>query len=132
MNSPDPESTSKKKSQRWNRASANMGYFPNRKDMTIQLQTVLARELANRKETIQSVATQCGIPASTLHNWTQGTLPTAKNLHFVGALSKYFGLTLSELLFNAKEEQSEASVLFSSTFVDESKRYRLVIEKLAK
>lgn len=99
----------------------------------VKLEAVLKRELKARNESINEVARNCKIPVSTLHGWVHGTLPTAKNLHFLKALSDYLGLSLSVLLFNKKEEASDGSaVLFSSTFIDDEKRYRLVIEKLPK
>ena len=100
--------------------------------MSVQLKEVLNRELTNRRETIQSVAKKCRIPLSTLANWKNGMLPNAKNLHFLKALSEHFEISLSELLFNTKEERSETAILFTSSFVDEQRRYRLVVEKLPK
>lgn len=101
--------------------------------MEIKLRLVLDRELRNRKESIQDLAGKCKIPVSTLHNWSTGAaLPSAKNLKYVPVLADYLGLTISELLFNVKENRPEASVLFSSMFVDDEKRYKLIIEKLPK
>ena len=98
----------------------------------VKLKEVLNREFKSRGESINEVARACKIPVATLHGWTQGTLPTAKNLHFMKALSQHLGLSLSGLIFNEKEESSAATVLFSSTFLDEGKQYRLIIEKVPK
>lgn len=100
--------------------------------MKIRLQEVLNREIKRRHESVNSIAEKCKIPQSTLHNWTQGVLPTAKNLHLIKALSDYFRLPLASLLFDLKEENFDTAVLFSSEFVDESRRYRLIIERLPK
>ncbi|MEK6704609.1 MAG: hypothetical protein AABZ06_02365 [Bdellovibrionota bacterium] len=59
--------------------------------MEIKLKLVLNREIKRRNESVNSMAAACGIPQSTLHNWCQGTLPTAKNLHFIKALSDHLG-----------------------------------------
>ncbi len=100
--------------------------------MEIKLQTVLNREIKKRGESVNSVAEACGIPQSTLHNWCQGVLPTAKNLHYIKALSDHFRLPIAMLLFDLKDESFDSSVLFTSTFVDDNRRYRLIIERLPK
>ena len=100
--------------------------------MEIKLSEVIKRELKRRGESINSVASSTKIPQSTLHNWVQGTKPNAKNLHLVKALSDYFRLPLATLLFDLKDENFDSAVLFSSTFVDDNRRYRLTIEKLPK
>ncbi len=72
------------------------------------------------------------IPSSTLHAWSLGQLPSAKNLHYVKKLGDYLGVSITNLLFNTKDDFAQSNILFSSTFVDQDKRYRLVIEKLPK
>lgn len=100
--------------------------------MKIQLDTVLKRELKSRNESINSVSKSCKIPVSVLHGWLQGVLPSAKNLHHIQTLSEYFGLPLSVLLFNVRDEKSASSVLFSSEFADGDLKYRLLVEKVKK
>lgn len=100
--------------------------------MEIQLCAVIKREIKNRGDTLNNIAKRTKIPLSTLHGWANGTLPNGKNLHLIKKLSDYFGLTVAALLFNVKSEESQADILFSSTFVDDHKRYRLTIEKLSK
>lgn len=100
--------------------------------MKIKLKDVLQRELKSRNESIQKLAKKCKIPKTTLTDWSQGVLPSAKNIHHLKTLSDYFDVSLSTLLFNIKDERSSTDVLFSSTFVDDGKRYRLIIEKLPK
>jgi hypothetical protein len=100
--------------------------------MEIKLKDVIKREFKRRGESVNSVASSCGIPQSTLHNWAQGVLPNAKNLHHVKTLSDYLRIPLVNLLFDVKDENFDSAVLFSSTFVDADRRYRLVIEKLPK
>lgn len=100
--------------------------------MDIQLAKVLKRELKNKGESITGIARSCNIPPSVLHGWTNGVAPSAKNLHHIKALSDYLQVPISVLLFNVSEEKSEDSVLFSSTFVDGNKKYRLTVERLKK
>ena len=100
--------------------------------MEIKLKEVLDRELKRRDESVNSVAKACKIPQSTLHNWMQGTLPTAKNLALLKRLSEYMRIPLVTLLFGIKDERFDSEVLFSSTFVDNERRYRLIIERLPK
>lgn len=100
--------------------------------MRVELQTVLKRELKNRHLTINGLAKSCKIPISVLHGWVNGVLPSAKNLHHVAVLSKYFGLPVSVLLFNKTENSTEATVLFNSEFADGEHQYRLSIVKVKK
>lgn len=100
--------------------------------MEVKLAQVLNRELKVRNESVNSLASACGIPSSTLHNWVQGVLPTAKNLHHIKALADHLGLTVTTLLFNVKDNNLGNSILFSSQFVDGDMRYRLTIEKESK
>lgn len=100
--------------------------------MDIKLKAVLDRELKKRNESLNSVAKTCKIPQSTLHNWMQGTLPTAKNLFLLKNLSDYLRIPIVTLLFDIKDEKFDSEVLFSSTFVDSDRRYRLTIERLPK
>jgi hypothetical protein len=101
-------------------------------DMEIKLKEVINRELKSRNESVHAAAESTGIPSSTLHAWSVGQLPSAKNLHHIKKLADHLGISLMTLLFNKKDDTTEASILFSSTFVDQDKRYRLVIEKLPK
>lgn len=98
----------------------------------IQLKTVLKREMKARNESLNELARKTKIPLSTLHGWGQGTLPNARNLHFLKTLADHFGISLATLLFNVTEENSGSKILFSSSFVDDERRYRLLIEKLPK
>lgn len=101
--------------------------------MEIKLQAVLSREIKKRNESVNSISKTTGIPQSTLHNWVSGgVLPTAKNLHHLKTLSDFLRLPLVTLLFDVKDENFDSNVLFTSTFVDEDRRYRLVIERLPK
>lgn len=100
--------------------------------MEIKLKEVLHRELRSRGESINELARKTKIPKSTLHNWHQGIIPNARNLHYVKALSDHFRLTLSEILFNVKESNHVEEILFSSMFTDKDRKYKITVEKLEK
>lgn len=102
------------------------------KGMKIELQQVLKRELKNRNLTINGLARSCRIPASVLHSWIQGVLPSAKNLHHIAALAKCLELPISVLLFNENEGAPETTILFRSEFADGENKYHLSIEKIRK
>lgn len=99
--------------------------------MEIKLKEVLRREFKSRSLTVNAVSVATKIPSSTLNAWVSaGQLPSAKNLGHLQTLSEYLNIPLSMLLFNKRDKESTESVLFSTTFVDQDKRYRLVIEKI--
>lgn len=98
----------------------------------MQLKDVLKRELKSRNESLNSLSRNTKISLSVLHGWTNGVLPSAKNLHHIYTLSEYFGISVSMLLFNSREEKSGSTILFNSEFVDDSTKYRLMIEKIKK
>ena len=62
----------------------------------------------------------------------QGRIPSGKNIHHLKVLGDYLGISITTLLFNVKDTGVEGAILFSSTFVDEDRKYRLIIEKLPK
>lgn len=98
--------------------------------MKVELQLVLKRELKSRNWTINGLARQCGIPASVLHGWVQGVLPSAKNLHHIGALATCLKMPLALLLFNHRESDGNATMVFTSEFNDGPNRYRFSLEKI--
>lgn len=101
-------------------------------DMKVELQNVLKREIKDRHLTINALAIECEIPVSVLHSWVNGVLPSAKNLHHIGSLSKFLNLPVSVLLFNEREDRPETTILFNSEFADGDHKYRLSVEKIKK
>ena len=93
---------------------------------------MIKREIKARDLSLSELAKRCKIPISTLHGWAQGTPPSARNLHLVKNLSDCLQLSVTELLFNIKENEKPIETLVSTTFMDSSRKYRLVIEKLEK
>ncbi len=102
---------------------------PTMEGMEIKLQEVLNREMKSRNESVRTISKETGIPTSTLHNWIQGVLPSAKNIHFLDRLGEYFNISISVLLFNKEDSRGGDDILFSSTFVDGPNRYKIIIEK---
>jgi transcriptional regulator with XRE-family HTH domain len=100
--------------------------------MKVELQAVLKKELKSRRLTINGLARDCGIPASVLHGWLQGVLPSAKNLHHIAVLSKQLDIPVAILLFNKDESKPNSTVLFNSEFADGDHKYRLLVEKIRK
>lgn len=98
--------------------------------MKVKLSQVIQREMKNRGISITSLARETTIPRTTIYDWSEGKLPSAKNIHHLGTLSDYFSLSLNELLFDVKDRKNNHEVLFSSTFRDENHQYRLVVEKI--
>lgn len=99
-------------------------------EQVIKLKQVLKRELKARNQSITSLAKSCGIPTSVLHGWVGGTTPSAKNLHMLKKLAEYLEMPISVLLFNASDDAERGTILFTSEFVDEGKRYKLTVEKM--
>lgn len=97
----------------------------------VKLAEILKSQLSSRNQSVHALAEATGIPSSTLHSWVaEGQLPSAKNLHYVHALSQYLGISLSVLLFGVREDESGSSILFQSQFRDGDHQYKLIIEKI--
>jgi len=98
--------------------------------MKIVLSQMLSREMKKRGISLSSLAKVTKIPKSTLFDWLEGRLPSSRNLHYLSALSTYFEITLNELLFGTVERDPTSQVLFSSSFMDGKKKYKILIEKV--
>lgn len=98
--------------------------------MDIKLKEVIRREMKSRKVSLNELSRATSISLSTLHGWKHGVKPSAKNLHLIKYLAKYFELTVNELLFNEKEAKGSNQILFSSTFSDQDRVYKIVVEKI--
>ncbi|MEK6705319.1 MAG: hypothetical protein AABZ06_05980, partial [Bdellovibrionota bacterium] len=59
-------------------------------------------------------------------------MPLNHEFQLILGQGHHLRLPLAALLFDLKDEKFDGSVLFQSMFVDEDKRYRLIIEKLPK
>ncbi len=95
----------------------------------IKLKEVLKRECSNRGLDIKTLSAQCGIPHQTLLDWTNGRLPSGKNLDKLHDLSTFLGISISELLFSVREERPKSVILVSTVFRDNDRQYKLTIER---
>ena len=100
--------------------------------MQVKLQTVLKRELKNRKLTINGLAKSCGIAPSIVHAWVHGVLPSAKNLHHIYKLAEQLNLPISVLLFDFDETKQKSKVIFSSHFSEGDSEFKILVEKTNK
>lgn len=98
--------------------------------MKIVLAQILTREMKKQGLTLTSLAKATRVPKSTLFDWLEGRLPSSKNLHYLAELSEFFEITLNELLFGSVEKEPNSQVLFSSSFMDGKKKYKILIEKI--
>lgn len=98
--------------------------------MEIKLKRVIARQLKNRGISLNALAKEAGIGASTLHNWVNSVNPTIGSMPKLLRLADYLDLTISELLLDKADKDSEHEVLFQSTFKDDGHQYRLTVEKI--
>lgn len=98
--------------------------------MELELHAVLKREMKAKGITLNALSKATGTPVASLHGWLAKRPPSGKNLVHLHKIATFFGMSLTSLLFNIKEDGSTAKVLFRSEFVDADKRYRLLIEKV--
>src|SRR5690606_18272328 len=98
--------------------------------MDIVLDKIIEAQLKLKRLTIAELSKRTQIPRTTLIDWKDGRKPSSKNLHHLLALSIYFEVTLTELLFGFNDDHG-AEVLFTSTFKDGHTKYRLTIERIS-
>ncbi|MEE2743623.1 MAG: helix-turn-helix transcriptional regulator [Bdellovibrionota bacterium] len=95
----------------------------------ISLGKVIVKELNRRNISASSLAKECGVPVTTLHNWIQGIKPSTSSMKYVKSLANYFNMSLDELFFGiTKKDKSE--VIYRGTYSDQGTVYRVTIEKL--
>lgn len=75
--------------------------------MGIHLARNLKKLLHENNLTASALSREAGVPTTTLSNWLAGQSP--KNIHQVYQVSQYFGLTIEELIFDAKPQIIRAS-----------------------
>lgn len=96
--------------------------------MKIKFKEVLESILKQRNQTAASLAKQIGVPKSVFHTWLLGGVPSSKNLEHVYSLSRLTGMPLEQLLFG-DESRQDNTPLFTSTFVDRGKEYKIKITR---
>lgn len=90
----------------------------------------MAKEMKSRDLNLTGLVKATSIPKSTLSDWMNGRLPSSRNLHHLANLSHFFEISLNELLFGAEKKITSNEILFSSSFKDGKKSYRVIVEKI--
>lgn len=98
--------------------------------MKVKLVVVLNREMKARSLTVTKLSRLANIPRSTLFDWSEGRLPSSRNLHYLAKLSNFFKISLNELLFDTKDQINCEEVLFSALFKDGLTNYKLLVVKI--
>ena len=95
----------------------------------ISLGKVIIKELQKRNMSASSLAKECKVPVTTLHNWMNGIKPSTSSMKYVKALASYFHLSLDELFFGLTKKD-KAEIIYRGTYSDQGIVYRVTIEKL--
>lgn len=87
---------------------------------------ILAHRL--KGENLSALAKVLEMPRSMLHDWVKGKrVPSLNNIEYIKKLADYLGITLEEQLTGATDEKK---VISSVLFQDESRQYKVSIERL--
>jgi hypothetical protein len=97
--------------------------------MKIILDKVIESQMKQRKVSLSEISKKTKIPRSTLLDWSHGRKPSSKNIHLLLNLSKFFEITLNQLLFGIISD-TRTEILFTSTFKDNHSTYRLTVERI--
>ena len=98
--------------------------------MKVEISKVLKREFKSKGLKLKEVSNETGISISSLADWRDGRIPSAKSLPKLQKLADYLDLSLSELMFDCNEKRPEAKTLQSTTFSDGGRTYRVLIERI--
>ena len=94
--------------------------------MELKVSKILAHRL--KGENLSALAKVLEMPRSMLHDWVKGKrVPSLNNIEYIKKLADYLGITLEELLTGATDEKK---VISSVLFQDESRQYKVSIERL--
>lgn len=94
--------------------------------MELKVSKILAHRL--KGENLSALAKELEMPRSMLHDWVKGKrVPSLNNIEFIKKLADYLGISLEELLTG---ETDEKKVISSVLFQDESRQYKVSIERL--
>ena len=98
--------------------------------MKIKLDKVISREMKAQDLSVTTLSKKTNIPRTTIHDWVNGRLPSSKNIHHLYGLADFFKISLNELLFDSKDRNARYETMFSSEFIDNKTKYRIIIEKI--
>ena len=73
-------------------------------EIKFRIRDGISRELESRGMSLSKLADRCDINKGTLHNWCNGSAPDARTIHHLASLSKFFQMSLMELLFDKQED----------------------------
>lgn len=94
--------------------------------MELKVSKILAQRL--KGENLSALAKELEMPRSMLHDWVKGNrIPSLNNIEHIKKLADYLGISLEELLTG---ETDEKKVISSVLFQDESRQYKVSIERL--
>jgi len=95
-----------------------------------RLREVITKELESRGMSLSKLAERCEINKGTLHNWCNGSAPDSRTIHHLASLSKFFQMSLMELLFDKEEDGKSFKPIVETTVVGEDGYYRISVKKL--
>lgn len=82
---------------------------PNIKDMQTKLVLNLKKLLQDSRITASKLSRETGVPTTTISNWLAGQSP--KNIKQIYQVSRFFNVSIEELVFGVKPEIGGQNVL---------------------
>ncbi|MDC0253398.1 hypothetical protein OAK75_00770 [Bacteriovoracales bacterium] len=90
----------------------------------------LDRMLEKKRISLPTLAKKCGIPVSTLYNWSSmGVSPSKKATEYLMAISEYFGKDLETLIFGPEEDFNDPLV-YQKIIEENGQRFHIRINKV--
>ena len=90
----------------------------------------LDRMLEKKRISLPTLAKKCGIPVSTLYNWSSmGVSPSKKSTEYLMAISEFFGKDLEALIFGP-EEDFDDPLVYQKIVEENGQRFNIRIDKI--
>ena len=90
----------------------------------------LHRMLEKKRISLPTLAKKCGIPVSTLYNWSSmGVSPSKKATEYLMAISEFFSKDLEALIFGPDEEFDDPLV-YQKIVEEDGQRFHIKINKV--
>ena len=94
--------------------------------MELKFSKILSQRLKGKN--LSALAKELGMPRSMLHDWVKAKrVPSLSNIEHIKKLSDHLGLSLEELLTGVVDEKK---VISSILFQDDSRQYKISVERL--
>lgn len=94
--------------------------------MELKFSKILSNRLKGKN--LSALAKKLGMPRSILHSWVKAEgIPSLNNLDYIIKLADYLNLSLEEILTG---EEGNRKVISAITFQDESRVYKMSIERI--